>query len=145
MKTKILFPSSFGVIGRILFLPALALGIANFYWEFEIGWLALDLPNTTFFFEENQNLTNELVMISLIGSLFMMGFSKEKNESEELWNLRLQSLLFAVWLNYILMLFCIIFFYNLIFLQIMAYHLFSILVIFIIKFQYEKKRVISVS
>jgi len=82
------------------------------------------------------NITN-----TLVGSLFIIGgiivgFSKEKNEDEFISNLRLSSLLWAVFVNYILLLLALIFIYGPAFLNIMLYNMFTVLILFILRFNY---------
>ena len=66
----------------------------------------------------------------------MVGFSKEKQEDEFIAEVRLNSLLWAVAVNYILLLLAFIFVYGTPFLQVMIYNMFTILVIFIARFHY---------
>jgi hypothetical protein len=64
----------------------------------------------------------------------MVGFSKEKNEDEYIANLRLSSLMWAVWVNYALLLLSFIFVYGMGFLHVMIYNMFTVLIIFIGRF-----------
>jgi uncharacterized membrane protein len=66
----------------------------------------------------------------------MVGFSKEKNEDEFITNLRQSSLYWAVIVNYILLLFAFVFLYGIAFLNVMLYNMFTILIIFIVRFNY---------
>ena len=66
----------------------------------------------------------------------MVSFSKEKREDEFIANLRLSSLLWSVWVNYILLLIAFLFIWNFDFLSVMVYNMFTILIIFIIRFNY---------
>jgi hypothetical protein len=66
----------------------------------------------------------------------MVGFSKEKNEDEFIANLRLSSLLWAVLVNYGLLLLAFVFVYGFPFLNVMVYNMFTVLIIFIARFNY---------
>jgi len=82
------------------------------------------------------NITNTLVgMLFIIGALFV-GFSREKREDEFIANLRLSSLLWAVLVNYVLLLLAFAFVYGDAFLNVMIYTMFTVLIIFICRFNY---------
>lgn len=81
------------------------------------------------------------VSFTLTGVLFLAGallvaFSREKNEDEYIASLRLSSLLWAVLVNYLLLLFAFLFVYGINFLVVMEYNMFTVLLIFIIRFNY---------
>ena len=82
------------------------------------------------------NVTKTLVGIIFIAGALMVSFSKEKNEDEYIQSLRLTSLLWAVLVNYILLLFAFAFIYGIAFLNVMLYNMFTILIIFIARFNY---------
>ncbi len=77
----------------------------------------------------------------MIGSFFIIGallvsFSKEKNEDEFIAEIRLSSLLWAVWVSYILLLVAFLIVYGTPFFEIMVYNMFTVLIIFIVRFNY---------
>jgi hypothetical protein len=81
------------------------------------------------------------IIQTLIGVLFIIGgllimFSKEKIEDEYITKIRLTSLLWAVFINYILLILAFIFVYNLAFISVMICNMFTILIIFIIRFHF---------
>jgi hypothetical protein len=80
------------------------------------------------------NLTNELALTGLIIGLMMIAFSKERQEDEFINKLRLESLQWAVIINYILLLIATWFINGASFLQVMMYNMLTVLVIFIIRF-----------
>lgn len=82
------------------------------------------------------NITNTIVGILFIVGAIFVGFSKEKSEDEFIAKLRLSSLLWAVWLNYILLLFAVLFIYGMAFFTVMVYNMFTVLLIFIFRFNY---------
>ncbi|TKK72047.1 hypothetical protein FC093_03280 [Ilyomonas limi] len=82
------------------------------------------------------NITNTVVGVLFIAGALMVGFSKEKAEDEFIAELRLSSLLWAVWVNYGLLLFAFLFIYGSAFLNVMLYNMFTVLIIFIIRFHY---------
>jgi len=82
------------------------------------------------------NLTGTLVgVLFLIGAIFV-AFSKEKSEDEFIAKVRLESLLWATYINYGVLIFCFLFFYEFEFLYVMIFNMFTILIFFIIRFYY---------
>ncbi len=82
------------------------------------------------------DLTNTVVgSLFIIGGL-LVGFSREKKEDEFIANLRLTSLLWAVWVSYILLLLAFLFIYGAVFFSVMVYNMFTVLIIFIIRFNF---------
>ena len=82
------------------------------------------------------DVTNTLVGLLFIVGGMMVSFSKEKREDEFIANLRLTSLMWSVWVNYALLLLSLIFVWGLAFFNVMVYNMFTILIIFIIRFNY---------
>jgi hypothetical protein len=148
MKTKILFPNQFKRIGWILLVPSTILGILVIFFDFKLKLLDLKVfaiysrginfmggPTTIMGFEKN-NITDEIIaIIFLIGAIFV-AFSKEKQEDEFIAKTRLESLVWATYINYAILIFCFIFFYNIGFLLVMIFNMFTILIFFIIRFYY---------
>lgn len=145
MTTTLLLSHRFKAIGWCILIPATILGIILTFTNFE----GLALKGTSFailndeFLGKNQmfsfvetNLTPTIVgVLFIIGALFV-AFSKEKTEDEFIAKLRLSSLLWAVWVNYVLLLLCFVFIYGTAFLNVMVYNMFTVLVIFIVRFNY---------
>ncbi|MBK9105877.1 MAG: hypothetical protein IPL92_15225 [Saprospiraceae bacterium] len=151
MKQTLLLPSRFKTIGWFILIPATIAGIILISTGFEGEWLnttVFAIFNDDFFMNNQQiaksqnftfittDITNTLVGILFIIGGLMVGFSKEKREDEFIANLRLSSLLWSVWVNYALLLFAFLFIWNLAFLNVMVYNMFTILIIFIIRFNY---------
>jgi hypothetical protein len=67
--------------------------------------------------------------------LLFIAFSKEKIEDEFISRLRLESLQFAVYLNYMILTLQILLVHSTAFLDIMVYNMFSVLLLFIIRFR----------
>ena len=91
--------------------------------------------NQTFGFIET-NITDTLIGVLFIVGGMLVSFSKEKKEDEFIANLRLSSLLWAVCVNYTLFLLAFIFIYNNGFFAVMIYNMFTVLIIFILRFNY---------
>lgn len=148
MKTKILFPNQFKSIGWILLVPSAILGVLILFFNFKLKFLDLNVfaiysggidflggSATIMGFEKN-NITDEIIgILFLIGAIFV-AFSKEKQEDEFIAKTRLESLVWATYINYAILILCFLFFFNIGFLVVMIFNMFTILVFFIIRFYY---------
>jgi hypothetical protein len=147
MSTQLLLPHRFKLIGWILLVPATIAGIL--YLVFDTNDV---LPGRAFALVNDSisnvhvtgiietDLANTLIgCVFIIGAMFV-GFSREKREDEFISGLRLSSLLWAVWVNYALLLLAFIFVWGFSFLQVMLYNMFTVLIIFIARFNYALYR-----
>ena len=145
MMQSILLPNRYKVIGWILLIPSFLLGLYLLFFGFEPNWAKAKVlsifPNNLmgekgFFKMQEINITQTLIgVLFIIGGLLIM-FSKEKIEDEYITKIRLTSLLWAVFINYILLILAFIFVYNLAFISVMICNMFTILIIFIIRFHF---------
>jgi hypothetical protein len=88
------------------------------------------------FVRTTNNITDELLGIFIIvGSLFI-ACSKEKTEDEFIAQSRLESLLWATYINYSLLLFTMVFIYGMDFFSILIFNMFTHLLIFLVRFNY---------
>ena len=145
MKTKLLLPNKFKTPGWIMLIPTTLFGLYIIFSGFEFDFL--DAKVFTFYSNEilgesvtmgfvKTNLTLTVTGILFIISAFFVAFSREKTEDEFIARIRLESLLWATYINYGILLFCFLFFYDFGFFYVMIFNMFTILVIFIIRFQY---------
>ena len=145
MKNTLLLPNSYKTIGWFVLIPATILGIllttTNFN-ELEINTKVFAIFNSEFLGKSQSfsfihtNITSTLVGIMFIIGALIVSFSKEKLEDEFIADLRHSSLLWAVYVNYILLLLAFAFIYGGAFLNVMVYNMFTILIIFIIRFHF---------
>ena len=138
MKTRYLFPHWVKIAGLVLSLVFITLGLALLYFDFE---LPVVVPvNTETFLGliggEVNNATDEIAGTGLIVGLMMLAFSREKVEDEFIAQLRLESLQWAVYINYVLLVLTFLLVYGSFFLDILIYNLFTVLIIFIIRFNF---------
>jgi hypothetical protein len=145
MTQSLLLPHRFKKIGWFILIPATILGIVLAIGEFDLEWLQARvfaiftdeiIEGRKMFSFINTDITN-----TVMGALFLVGamltaFSREKQEDEYIEKLRLSSLLWAVWANYLLLLIAFIFVYGIAFFNVMIYNMFTILIIFIARFNY---------
>lgn len=86
------------------------------------------------------NLTDEIAMILILAGLFWLVFSKEKTETPETDTLRLKAFLWSVFANTALLVFGILFFFGIGFLQVMVLGLFSQPTLYLMIFRILKYR-----
>ena len=122
MKKQPLLPHRFKMIGWVIFVPVFT------YWLLNINTQLFSL------FKIEPNLT--ILIATLLISLIFIAFSKQKQEDEFVSSLRLNSWLWAAWINSALLLLADLFIYGRTFLSVVELNLFTFLIIFIIRFHY---------
>ncbi|MES2808823.1 MAG: hypothetical protein V4619_09380 [Bacteroidota bacterium] len=145
MKTRFLFPHQWRKVGVCLFILGLVvIGLYRYFddqivtWQFKRHHAGL---------EDYEELIPDVFLLLLIFGLFLIAFTKEKIEDEQLMQLRLDSLQWSIYLNYAILVVCILavdswhFFIN-----IAAHYIFTPLVFFIIRFRwavYQSNRLLN--
>ncbi|MCH6200878.1 hypothetical protein MMU07_14935 [Aquiflexum sp. LQ15W] len=141
MLTKILLPHRFQFIGWILFFPLAILLTFNSFYSYEIGWLTWEgFRIGDIFTPSDENFTNEISIVGTFLSLFFIAFSKEKQEDEYIQKLRLDSLLIAFYIYGLLTVIGTLVFYSFGYLEFMGFNMFSIQLVFIIRFRWVMYR-----
>ena len=124
---NLLFPHWFQFIGWILFIPAIVLGIL----------LLADFLQPTGILE---TVLNDIVIIGVaLGSMFIV-CSKEKNEDEMTRQIRLSSLLNALYVYVILLVSCTVFINGADFFWFMVVDLVLLPIIYVVLFRLEMYR-----
>lgn len=141
MKATNLLPHYVKRLGWILLLPSLLLGLMVMYFEFEIPGLEMKIPygnhmNIIVDGPWINTLTDEIVSIIVMVTLILIAFSEEKQEDEWVSKIRLESLQWSVYANYILLILAILFVYDMFFFQALIYNMYTILIFFILRFNY---------
>lgn len=110
MNTRLLFSHRFRPVGWVLFVPSALLGLACLCLEFKWDVFSVTLPAwmpkiglSSGFFGNNNNLTDELAALGIIGGLILIAFSREKTEDEMISQLRLEALQWSVYANYLVL------------------------------------------
>jgi hypothetical protein len=143
MMTNYLFSNRFKKLGWVLFIPSLVGAILISIYEPEFDFLDLkafaifndDFFNSKrFFYLIDNNLADEILCVLLIVGGVLVAFSKEKIEDEMVTKIRLESLVWATYVNYAVLLACVIFIYGMPFLTVMMYNMFTLLFFFILRF-----------
>jgi hypothetical protein len=149
MLSKILLPHRFQKIGWILLFPFAVLLFATNYASFEFVWLTIPglKAGGGLFDIFDKNFTIELGLIGVFISLFLISFSKEKEEDEYIQKLRLDSLLVAFYAHSFILILATLVLYGLVFMEFMAYNMFTIQLIFIGRFKWvlykQRKSILS--
>lgn len=153
MKSKFLFPYKYKRIGWILLVPAALFGAFIVSTDYQLPFLEVNIFSLTTqaFGDSNthwfkNNITDEITAILFtIGALFV-GFSKQKNEDEYIASVRHDSLLWATYVNYMLLILSMLFIYDAGFFTVMVYNMFTVLIIFLLRFNfmlYKNNKTIS--
>ena len=146
MKLNYLFPNKYKKIGWLILIPSVIIGSITLILEFEPNYLDFNVP--AIFIDEffgdkhfigivNNNVLNEILGTLIILSSLLVAFSKEKSEDEYISKIRLESLVWAVYLNYAILLISFLFIFDLSFLWVMIFNMFTILLFFIIRFNWQ--------
>jgi len=101
MKSRLLFPHAFNLIGWLLALPGFVLGYLVVYNDYKIPGFELVLRNkSTVFLSNAENFTNELALTMVIIGLLFIAFSKQKGEDELTAKIRLNALYWGILVNF---------------------------------------------
>jgi hypothetical protein len=92
----------------------------------------------TFFTMQETNLTYPILMLLLIGSGLVYGFSKERLEDEMISDLRKESLVWAVYVNYIVLLISLFLLFDFDMIGLIIINVFTLLIFFILRFEWKK-------
>lgn len=145
MKVNYLLPHRFNRIGWVLVIPTFLLGIYTVIYEWEPSYFDVVVPG--FFIDEflgeqkfvglvENNILNEILGILFIVGAIFVAFSKERDEDELIQKIRLQSLVWATYWNYGILILAFLFLYDLSFYWVMVFNMFNILIFFIAKFNW---------
>ena len=119
MKT-LLFPHSFQRIGWVVFAISAAIGVYILFTD-----------NT------DSYLLNNIAIIGTSIGAILATCSREEVEDEMTGQIRLNSLLTALYINYAILIVCSLLIYDLDFLSVMLYNMFTILLIFMVVFRWK--------
>ncbi|MDR1199787.1 MAG: hypothetical protein LBK94_12390 [Prevotellaceae bacterium] len=141
MKKSFLFPHRYKLTGWFIFIPFSIIGIyATLIDGITPNWLKFTFfaiaGGNEYFSLVQTDMANTIIATFVIAGGLLVAFSKEKTEDEYIAELRLSSLQWAVFINYLLLLLCCMFIYNMPFFTVMIYNMFTTLLIFIVRFNY---------
>lgn len=149
MKSNYLLPNKYKTFGWILFVLGLISGITLYFFEYETDLLTtkvLSIYNndsifgkTKGFFKIIENsILDELIALAIIIGGLIVVFSKEKVEDEFIYKLRTESLIWAVIFNYAILIFTILFIYELTFFNVIVFNMFTPIIFFVFRFNFLK-------
>ena len=146
MNSNYLLSHKYKKIGWILFSIGFILGLVYLFIEEEPKFLdgymfavlskGLTSHGNYFFKVVETNLFNEIIAALLIVGGLFASFSKEKIEDEFIAKNRLESLVWAVIVNYSVLLLAVLFVYDFTFLNVMIFNMFTVLFFFLARFNY---------
>lgn len=154
MNIKYLFSNKYKNMGWMILIPAVVIGLYSILTNYEPEFLDFELLaiiNTPFMGETQyfdwikNNILNEIVGILTILGLILIAFSKEKKEDEFITKIRLESLVWAVYVNYIILALSFLFIFEFTFLWVMLLNMFTILIFFIIRFYWQLNKLKRIS
>ena len=122
MKT-LLFPHGFQKWGWCIFAVGVMFGIYALATDYGTGYLV-----------------NNIAIIGTVSGAILATCSMEKIEDEMVRQIRLNSLLVALYVNYAVLIVCSLLVYDLDFLLVMMYNMFTMLLIFMVVFRYRMWR-----
>ncbi len=147
------FPYKAKIAGWFLFTTGVILGILFAYFN-----LVINLPVFAIFssFLENRyftvfttNFTDELVLISLIGGLFLILFSKcrKEEESDEIKTiyetLKAKAIFKALYYNTLIQLLSIVFIFGQGFFWVLVINLISVFILYLLFFEIMKRKILK--
>jgi hypothetical protein len=143
MKSNLFLPYGFKRLGWIMLLPGLALGLAILILQPEMAFFerkvfaiysSMVFQETVVMGMVETNILDEIIgAMCLLGAIFV-AFSKEKNEDEFIAKIRLESLLIGTYINFGMLLFCMMFFFDFAFLMVMIVNIFTMLLFTIARY-----------
>jgi len=147
MKLNFLFPNKFKRIGWFTLIPSAIIGLSTLIYEYEPSFLDFNVPaifvdelfsvNKKTFRMVTNNILNEILGVLIIISTFFVAFSKEKSEDEYISKIRFDSLAWAVYFNYAILILTLLFIYDFAFLWVMVFNMFTVLLFFIVRFNWQ--------
>ena len=156
MKSRFLIAHKYKPLGWFLFMIGLILGVVLMisdydypYWEVNvfplIGETGFLSSNPAFEWNVN-NISDEIASVLLIIGGIMVAFSKTKDEDEYISKIRMESLIWATYVNYAILILAILFVFDMSFFSVLIYNMFTILLFFMVRFHYllyKSKKVIE--
>lgn len=145
MKSSYLFPHRFSLLGWLLAVPAGISGLLMLFGVLDSDFLGRAqvfaiyaqrfLSDDVYFGFVTTDLADELISLVLTIGLLLIAFSAEREEDEYIRLLRLESLVWATKVNYLILIFFILFFYEGGFLYGLVFNMFTLLILFILRFR----------
>jgi hypothetical protein len=144
LMNHFLLPYKYKWPGAILVLAGLA-GLVFYLWfDFRLIVPVFAVYSSFFvtktFTVIQTNITDELILLSLLAGFFLLVFSKEKTESEELDKIRARAFSKAVLANMVLLFLSVLLIFGNGFLAIALLNLFSTFIFYLVFFYFLKRK-----
>ncbi|MDY8136318.1 hypothetical protein [Aquimarina sp. 2201CG5-10] len=144
---KYLLSNKFKKPGWFLFIIGIILGVIHLIDDFESDLLTTKVISlfhkNTFFGSEDgvirileNSIVDELITLMIIIGGLLVSLSKEKIEDEFITQIRLDSFVWAILVNYLILLFATIFIYDIQYFNVLVFNMFTPLIIFVLRFNY---------
>ena len=136
MKSYLLIANRYKVWGWLIFIISTIVCVYLTYFvdDFSLGKFEITLSDNIII---NGNIFNTIFLVGIFIGLLMICFSSEKQEDEYISQLRLKSWQWAVLISYAILIIACATIYGLDFLNVMAYNMFTIPIVFIFKFYWS--------
>ena len=146
MKTRFLFSQQYKSGGWFLLIVGILLGIILMLNDFE--YPTIEMPVYPLIGEHDvfskpplewskNNIIDEIAAILIIIGGIFVSFSKTKDEDEYISKIRMESLIWATYVNYIILIISILFVFDISFFNVLIFNMFTILLFFMVRFHYE--------
>jgi hypothetical protein len=145
MKASYLFPHRFSLLGWLLAIPAATFGLLMLFGVLDGDFLGRAqvfaiyaqrfLSDDIYFGFVTTDLADELISLLFTIGLLLIAFSAEREEDEFIRHLRLESLVWATKVNYLILIFFILFLYEGGFLLGLVFNMFTLLILLILRFR----------
>ena len=154
MRSNYLFPTACKKIGWVLFIPFAIVGIIfladgsllpEIKWNPVVIYTGAHLTDHgqvpgEFFKSINDDMKEEIIVIGLAIALSLISFSREKDEDELVEHLRAKSLVWSLKANVVLLIIATLLLYNDQYVTFAWIYMFSVFLLFIIRFEIELYR-----
>jgi small-conductance mechanosensitive channel len=123
------------IIAAVLYYVRYTLNIRPKFLDFNVFAIHSKFFETKTLTVIPNNMSEEIIGIFLLVSLYFLAFSKEKNETQETNEIRLQSFILAAFINTILLILAFLFFYGISFLVAVIIDIYAVFLIYYIIFR----------
>lgn len=148
MEPRFLFPHRFKLIGWIIAIPSIILGLFVLIDDLSFDFLTVKMHFNYILADEFLssddkgkefsvfNFTDEIAVIGSIIGLLLIAFSRVKVEDEYVSQIRLESLQWAIYLNFALLIIATLLVYGLAYYMVAIYNMITPLLFFVVRFHY---------
>lgn len=144
MTNIYLIPNKFRIAGVLSILIGMALTYIRFivglkpeYLNWKVFAIYSSFLENKYFTFTTNNVSEEICGLLVLAGLFILAFSKEKEENEKVQEIRLYSIYYAVYANIFIILLAFLFVYGIGFVAFAMLNMYLILTLFIIIFKYQ--------